>query len=99
MLTRLRASEGSLDTNSECSSSQDDNALVECESITTAAGSKAKRKAKAIEARPDQWVCIVPGTPYMRRVEGRVGTMVTIAIRRSSESKKRRTCVYFHQLT
>ncbi|KAL5476013.1 hypothetical protein EMCRGX_G025910 [Ephydatia muelleri] len=60
MLTRLRASEGSLDTNSECSSSQDDNALVECESITTAAGSKAKRKAKAIEARPDQWVCIVP---------------------------------------
>lgn len=62
MITRLRASEGSLDTNSECSSSQDDSALAEYESITTnAPKSKPKAKAKAIEAHPDQWICIVPG--------------------------------------
>lgn len=57
MITRLRSSEGSLDTNSECGSSQDDNALAECESVVP---NKTKRKTKAIEVRPDQWVCIIP---------------------------------------
>ena len=62
MITRLRASEGSLDTNSECSLSQDDNALAEDE-FTTKTAPKTKPKAKkAIEARPDQWICVVPGS-------------------------------------
>ena len=92
MITRLRANEGSLDTNSECSSSQDDNALMQCESTASAAAPKAKRKAKAIQARPDQWVCIVPDEAL--RAKNDEPASIFISLPDPSTGSTRRYLVY-----